>query len=419
MTAAEYGSPPSLRIVKQEPNVWSIARADSPVADDDLFGDSVLVDDPFADASEQPWERYPLVDAATLAAPITPARWLVKGVWIQRSSGVVAGKKKAFKTWQMHSMAVAVAADKRFLGKFDVVSGGPVVYLTGEGGRDEFSSRHQAIARRYGINPKDMPHLPFHAMFEVAALDNVEFVEALRYHLDAVQPVAVYVDPLYAYHPHDVDVTSVYSRGQMLAQIRAEVEPYAALIIGDHINKSARDNALDLDDIGFTGVSQWADSWSLQRHRDKFRSDGPNSYARLEVLFASRRTGGERYNVDWHLVRDTSDPDVIKWAECDWAVDGHRDVVAARSEQVDATHVWRCILRYLNEGMEMGAGQFYTKTEIIEGVQSQFEIPRRRVQEVFEDRAGKTNGLTSHKQNRRGSDGKVRKFDVWAVETET
>ena len=128
------------------------------------------------------------------------------------------------------------------------------------------------------------------------------------------------LDPLYAYHPQGIDVSNVYARGQMLAQIRSEIEQHAALIIGDHINKSADDSRLDLDDIGFSGVSQWADSWSLQRHREKFATVGADSFAKLEVEFGSRRTGAMRHNIDWHLVRNTDDPHTIKWASCDWAV---------------------------------------------------------------------------------------------------
>jgi hypothetical protein len=67
-------------------------------------------------------------------------------------------------------------------------------------------------------------------------------------------------------------------------------------------------------------MSQWADSWSLQRHREKFQTVGVDNYAKLEVEFGSRRTGSMRYDVDWHLVRDMSDRRVIKWDSCDWAV---------------------------------------------------------------------------------------------------
>ncbi|OBA98626.1 hypothetical protein A5666_24405 [Mycolicibacterium fortuitum] len=205
-----------------------------------------------------------------------------------------------------------------------------MIYLSGEGGEDEYKSRHQAICKRYGMNKADIEEFSFSSMHKVAPLDDTDFIDAIRHHLDAVQPVLVVIDPLYAYHPHGIDVSNVYSRGQMLAQIRSEIEPYAALIIGDHINKSARDDTLDLDDIGFSGVSQWVDSWSLQRVA-KFQSTGPDSFAKLQVEFGSRRTGSMRYEIDWHLTRDMTDPDVIKWAACDWTVVDNKPAQIARS----------------------------------------------------------------------------------------
>lgn len=293
-----------------------------------VFPDPADADPDYEDDS-RPWDKYPLTSAKELATRINPVRWLVSGVWVEKSAGVLAGKKKAFKTWALHSLGVSVATGLNYLDEFPVITSGPVIYLTGEGGEDEFKSRHRAIAKRYGLDSTELNGIAFHAMFCVAALDDKQYLDALKHHLDAVQPVLVVIDPLYAYHPNDVDVTNVYSRGQMLAQIRSEMEPYAALIIGDHINKSADDSRLDLDDIGFSGVSQWADSWSLQRHREKFQSIGADSFAKLEVEFGSRRTGSMRYDIDWHLTRDMTDPHVIVWQCCDWAVNRDRSTKVA------------------------------------------------------------------------------------------
>ncbi|MGV0721549.1 AAA family ATPase [Mycolicibacterium elephantis] len=416
--SAHTGS--GLRLVNPEPNAWRIVGSNNGAhgqQDDDEY---VTIEEALGEAQPEtlPWDRYPLVSARTLARPIKPARWLVEGTWIEKSAGVVAGKKKAFKTWQMHSMALAVTSGKPFLDDFQVVTPGPVVYLTGEGGQDEFQSRHQAIARRYGFDGGNMGDLPFHVMFHVAALDDDEFLSAVKHHLDTVQPVAVYIDPLYAYHPHDVDVSSVYSRGQMLATIRQQVEPYAALIIGDHLNKSANDTRLDLDDIGFSGMSQWADSWSLQRHREPFRSAGPDSWAKLEVEFGTRRSGSLRYDVDWHLVRDLRDHRVIKWESCDWEIvqriDTSKPVKVSRT--VTDEDVRKAVLQFISEGLESvasgGDSGFYTETQILKGVAAQSQIPRSRVAAVLAEMIeGKA--LEKHTDRRVGRDGKKRNVTTW------
>ncbi|ASL14688.1 hypothetical protein MYCOZU2_02274 [Mycobacterium intracellulare subsp. chimaera] len=259
--------------------------------------------------------RYRLVSARELAEPVEPMRWLVRGIWPERSAGVLAGDKKSMKTWTLQTIAVAVAAGRSLFEKYHVTSPGPVLYLAGEGGRSTFANRHQVIAARYYIDPETLRDLPFGAEFGVGALDNSEFTEAVKRHLDTLQPKLVILDPLYAYHPSDVEVSNLYARGPMLANLRALIGDEAALIVGDHFNKTAPER-LDLDNVAQAGMAQWADSWILQKHRDAPNLDDDKYW--LQVETGTRRGGGKRLEVDWTLDRDKSDPDVIAWTGVDW-----------------------------------------------------------------------------------------------------
>lgn len=259
--------------------------------------------------------RYRLVSARELAEPVEPMRWLVRGIWPERSAGVLAGDKKSMKTWTLQTIAVAVAAGRSLFEKYHVTSPGPVLYLAGEGGRSTFANRHQVIAARYYIDPEMLRELPFGAEFGVGALDNSEFADAVKRHLDMLQPKLVILDPLYAYHPSDVEVSNLYARGPMLANLRMLIGDEAALIVGDHFNKSAPDR-LDLDNVAQAGMAQWADSWILQKHRDAPNLDDDKYW--LQVETGTRRGGGKHLEVDWTLDRDKSDPDVIAWTAVDW-----------------------------------------------------------------------------------------------------
>ncbi|PJE24242.1 MAG: hypothetical protein CK431_07055 [Mycobacterium sp.] len=259
--------------------------------------------------------RYRLVTARELADPVEPMRWLVRGIWPERSAGVLAGDKKSMKTWNLQAIALAVAAGRPLFDKYHVTSPGPVLYLAGEGGRSTFANRHQVIAARYYIEPETLRELPFGAEFGVGALDNSEFTDAVKRHLDELQPKLVILDPLYAYHPSDVEVSNLYARGPMLAKLRMLISDEAALIVGDHFNKSAPDR-LDLDNVAQAGMAQWADSWILQKHRDAPNLDDDKYW--LQVETGTRRGGGKHLEVDWALDRDKSDPDVIAWTGVDW-----------------------------------------------------------------------------------------------------
>lgn len=272
--------------------------------------------------------RYRLVSASELARPIEPIRWLVRGIWPEGSAGVLAGDKKSMKTWNLQAIALAVAAGTALFDKYHVASPGPVLYLSGEGGFNTFANRHQAIAERYGITEM-LAGLPFGAEFGVGTLTDKEFTDAVKRHLDELQPVLVILDPLYAYHPSDVEVTNLYERGPMLAALREMIGGEAALIVGDHFNKTAG-GRLDLANIAQAGMAQWADSWILQKHRETPNLD-ENKYW-LEMETGTRRGGGKHLEVDWTLERDRGDPDVILWTGVDWEA---RPYDAGKAESKD------------------------------------------------------------------------------------
>ena len=286
--------------------------------------------------------RYRLVSARELAEPVRPMRWLVRGIWPERSAGVLAGDKKSMKTWNLQALAIAVAAGTALFDRYHVTSRGPVLYLSGEGGRDTFANRHQVIAERYGLTNL-LPELAFGAEFGVGKLTDEAFIDVVKCHLDELQPKLVILDPLYAYDPSDVEVQNVYARGPMLTNLRELIGDEAALIVGDHFNKTAG-SRLDLDNIAQAGMAQWADSWILQKHRETPNLESNKFW--LEVETGTRRGGGKHLEVDWTLERDQGDPDVILWTGVDWeskpatakSAGGQADDTVAAILQVVADH---------------------------------------------------------------------------------
>lgn len=254
------------------------------------------VSDSAGEHDAKPVVRFATVSATDLARPVPPMDWLVRGVWPRYSFGPMGGAKKTLKSYNLLSMAVAVASGSPLFGEFDVVSPGPVVFYAGEGGQAPFQRRLQAIARAYDVDLRD---LPLHAVFEVGALDSPAFTDALKRNMDDLQPELVIVDPLYAFHPSGIEAQNLYERGRMLAGVSSLVANDTALIIADHFRKTGSQGALDLDSIAQSGMSQWADSWILQNHREPV--DLANGSYRLEVEFGSRQWGGSRWDLDWQL----------------------------------------------------------------------------------------------------------------------
>ncbi|WP_027503907.1 AAA family ATPase [Rhodococcus sp. UNC23MFCrub1.1] len=238
---------------------------------------------------------FAMVGAAELAVPVPPMEWLVQGVWPRHSFGPMGGEKKTLKSYNLLALSVAVASGEALFGEFAVHSPGPVLYYVGEGGQGPFQRRLQAIARAFKVELGD---LPVHAVFEVGSLSGVSFTDALKRNLDTAQPELVIIDPLYAFHPPGIEAQNLYERGRMLAEVSASVAGQAALVVADHFKKSGNSD-LDLDSISQAGMGQWADSWILQKHREKPDLDAGDY--RLAMEFGSRQWGGRRYDLDWHL----------------------------------------------------------------------------------------------------------------------
>lgn len=241
-------------------------------------------------------KRFAVVSARELAEPVPPMRWLVKGIWPEKSYGVLAGEKKTLKTYNLLHMAAAVASGTRMFGQFDVPTAQPVLYLLGEGGSGPTRARLQRITKAMNVELADVP---LFMMYEAASTDSQQWRDAVAAALDLLQPGVVMLDPLYAFHPPGIEAQNLYSRGQMLAELQVLLAKDSALVVADHFRKTNSGGGLDLDSIAQSGMAQWADSWVLQKHRASPEVADGNFFLRVE--FGSRQWGGRAWDIDWRV----------------------------------------------------------------------------------------------------------------------
>ena len=217
--------------------------------------------------------------------------WLVRGLWPAASHGVLAGEEKTFKSYLAIALAVAVAAGVDALGRWSVPNPGPVLMLVGEGGTRPFQRRLQRIAHAYGV---DLGALPIHVTSDLAPLDSDEFRANVAAMVDEVRPRLVVLDPLYAYHPANLEASNLYARGPVLASLASLVtDTGAALLVVDHFNKSGA--GTNLARISQAGMKEWVDSWLLVDHLTP--PDLLRGRFRLGLTIGSRQWGGAEYAV--------------------------------------------------------------------------------------------------------------------------
>lgn len=263
--------------------------------------------------------RLRMYDPVELAEKPAPFEWLIKGVWSLGSPGPFAGAKKTLKTYCAMLFALAVASGKPAFGfaEWGVPTARPVLYLCAEGGINMVRRRLQRIASDiYGI--AEISEIPLYTVSGAASLDSTAFSESIEGFCDEIRqthgiyPGLLVVDPLYSYHPSNVEVSNLYQRGGMLTRLQHGVESWtggqATLWVLDHFNKTGArtgPEALDTDRIGQSGMSQWADTWWIAAHRES--PDLSENAFQLNVEVGSRQGYGFLYEVEITLGRFDSE----------------------------------------------------------------------------------------------------------------
>ncbi len=188
--------------------------------------------------------------------------WIVED-WLPDSTvHFVIASPGSYKTWLSFDLAISVATGKQFLGKYPVLSKGPVFlfqqedYLGGGGG---VAGRISAIlAARYGIsfeadkddvfrydllpNSEDIP-LYFHAERSLR-FTSADRMKELEEHIIRLHPKLIIVDPLYTTGPLE----------NFMAQITEQMVPLKLLrdtygcsfVLVHHMTKSQEEGVLAL-----------------------------------------------------------------------------------------------------------------------------------------------------------------------------
>jgi hypothetical protein len=85
---------------------------------------------PIEEEIEKRSDRLLRIQEAVDAAE--PPEWLVQDIWTEGACGFIAGEPKSFKSWFGLDLALAIATGEPFLGRFEVVKTGPVIYIQEE-----------------------------------------------------------------------------------------------------------------------------------------------------------------------------------------------------------------------------------------------------------------------------------------------
>ncbi|MDR3633351.1 MAG: AAA family ATPase [Isosphaeraceae bacterium] len=223
-----------------------------------------------------------LLDSAAFASADYLLEWLVKGVLVKGQPAIFGGPKKSLKTSLLIDLALALGTPRggiraSFLGKFDVPAPIQVGLFSGESGQHTVQETARRVCRARGI---ELERSGVRWGFNLPRLRNDIDLRVLRHRIEQYGLQVVILDPLYLSlvgGTSQLDAANLFHMGPVLADVaNVCLEAGATPILAHHARKARlspqeRWQPLDLDDLAYAGITEFARQWLLVSRREAYQ----------------------------------------------------------------------------------------------------------------------------------------------------
>lgn len=220
--------------------------------------------------------RFSPLTSAEFARANYKATWLVKKLIVQGQPGLIGGRKKTLKTSVLVDLAISLGTGTPFLAHFDVPHPRRTAIISGESG--EFTLQETAI-RVCDSKGIDLESVDCLWDFRLPQLSVLEQLAELSQGLKARQVEVAIIDPLYLclLAGNDKNAANLYDMGPLLLAVsQACLSVGCTPLLCHHARKLQAANKfdqyepLDLDDLAFSGVQEFARQWILMSRRQPY-----------------------------------------------------------------------------------------------------------------------------------------------------
>jgi hypothetical protein len=235
------------------------------------------VDTPQAAAQPASGFCWSPVGAAAFARADYRPHWLVRRVLVADQPAILGGPRKSLKTNLLLDLAVSLASGTRFLGAFEVPCRKRVAVLSGESGEFTLQETARRVCAARDLDLEDLDGfltLQFRLPQLAKPADLAELGRGLRG--DGVE--VGLVDPLYlsllaGQGPGGARAENLYDMGPLLLGVaRAGLDAGTTPVFAHHTRRAASGShePLDLDDLAYAGIAEFARQWLLLSRRAKY-----------------------------------------------------------------------------------------------------------------------------------------------------
>jgi replicative DNA helicase len=230
------------------------------------------------------------IDSAVFDGLAIRPEWLIRKILVAGQPAVVGGPKKVLKTSLMVDLAVSLGSGKPFLSFFEIPKRLRVLVLSGESGQAAIQNTARRVCRAKGTA---LARCDIFWGFRLPWLSSdVDLAVLARGVVEGGIEVVI-IDPLYLCllaGNAGLQAGNVYQMGPLLLGVaQACLDAGATPILVHHTTKMSQagrgesHEPLELDNLAFAGVAEFARQWMIVSRREKFDPDAGDHKLWLNV----------------------------------------------------------------------------------------------------------------------------------------
>lgn len=216
--------------------------------------------------ASEPLAPFVVRHVAEVPPPPPEQRWLIEHLWLSAGVGILGGAPKVCKTYLAAELSIAVAADEKALGRFNVHRPGPVIFYGAEDSLPAMRERFQGLAMARSL---DLASLPIY-LLDVPALrlDRPKDLARLRAAIEQFEPRLLVLDPFV--RMARIDENSSADVSAVLGSLREIQRAHdLAVLLVHHARKSPAANPAQAL-RGSSDFAAWSDSnLYITRHTNR------------------------------------------------------------------------------------------------------------------------------------------------------